>query len=754
MKKQLLILLLAFGSIAASSQNCLTNYTDSTYLKSIYFTFSGTSYSHWLQPWRGYLETVPAIDFLNGVGVNMNGIADKYDLYVQMLAKHGIRHARIEIPWAVINYSTGSITPSRAPGYITLLQSCKKWGIRPLILLNAHHGVPNPENYAPPAKVLTAPAPAGSTQLALNNVTGIVVGKSGFCNITEYWAAQVIVTAINGNIVTLSKPWPITMPAGTGLLMFTLKYKPFAKYGSPEYNETMNGWLTYADTVATFVAKALGTTSGNDRKFDLEVWNELAFGSYFLNINNYYNPAYDSNIDLTVRADLVNQTANHAAANPAKYQGVRINDGIANTLPWPASTTSVPRLNAIGKHPYGGYRTYPANNPGGSTPLNAMGQTASFSPIYSGVMPEYYLLGLQVEHIVRDMAPINTNIYSTVHGRNARIISGKVSPVPIFITEIGITPKDFSITDTAKGLALKNKTNSRLYSIYLNKGAKVVDIFCAVDGNLGFGMIQDNFVKYASTNTVYPTNDSMYTSPELRTISNITNKMKIGLDTTLTVTRKLSVDTICDSHNKYQFKGNGTAGHPDLFDRDVFAFLPYQVNSKRFVIHYYVMTRDVLKDLSPEQFTICISGINGTAAIVSAYDPIKNKNVPVSILSKTASRLKLSLTAADYPYLLTIDENTTSISNLNSAPAFNLTCFPNPFNDITQIVYNLPAADYVNIKLYDVVGHEVKKLSDSFENAGEHQISLEGKTLPAGIYFCKLTTGDIQQTIKLVILKQ
>jgi hypothetical protein len=85
------------------------------------------------------------------------------------------------------------------------------------------------------------------------------------------------------------------------------------------------------------------------------------------------------------------------------------------------------------------------------------------------------------------------------------------------------------------------------------------------------------------------------------------------------------VVSISDKHDHYQFVGDGTAAHPNLYNRDVFAFLPYQVNSKRFVIPYYVMTRDVTKDLPPEQFTVQIKGIKGDGASVIAYDPMNDK---------------------------------------------------------------------------------------------------------------------------------
>jgi hypothetical protein len=132
--------------------------------------------------------------------------------------------------------------------------------------------------------------------------------------------------------------------------------------------------------------------------------------------------------------------------------------------------------------------------------------------------------------------------------------------------------------------------------------------------------------------------------------------MNQQVDANLTSTRPLQVASISDTHDHYQFAGDGTTAHPNLYNRDVFAFLPFQVNARRFIIPYYVMTRDITKDLPPEQFTVQIKGLKGNGASVSAYDPINNKEVPVVVKGKAQDSLSVNLTATDYPYLLTVQE--------------------------------------------------------------------------------------------------
>src|SRR2546430_533952 len=47
--------------------------------------------SHWAQPWRAYLDTVPAVRLLNGVGVNFNVDAKQARATARLLARAGFR---------------------------------------------------------------------------------------------------------------------------------------------------------------------------------------------------------------------------------------------------------------------------------------------------------------------------------------------------------------------------------------------------------------------------------------------------------------------------------------------------------------------------------------------------------------------------------------------------------------------------------------------------------------------------------------
>ncbi|HEY9667892.1 MAG TPA: hypothetical protein V6C91_13860 [Coleofasciculaceae cyanobacterium] len=619
------------------------------------------SHSHWLQPWRAYLETVPATSFLDGIGIQWNlEDAPNHELIAQMLAKNAIKRARVEMSWNHVDFEDETkLNPNSAANFRTDLLALKKQGIRPLILLNAHHGQPGPTKFV--ERSLSANARAGDKSVQLNDVSDLKVGYSGLSYLNDDKAAGLLITKISGNTVTLSKPLPKDIQAGTSVRIATLKYRPFSPPNTEDYKQTIAGWQRYVGTVAKFVANTLGTTQSNDKGFDMEIWNELSFGSYFLFINSYYEPELYDYEEHSIFNNLVKDTAAYVDAHPADFQGVLFTNGIANTIPWPASSTNPPRVTAISKHPYAGRKNYPQEERD-SRPINALFEEdkSKFVPKYSAYFPEYFATVLQTETMVRDMGPIPSEISGTKHGRYAREVNGKVVPNPVWMTEINISPVEDNPNITAeRALQVKAKTTARYLCFFLNKGVTQVHFFAIDGGDKGLGIVNDNFLKYAAqSNATYPDNDTSYTSPSLRVIKNLAAKMSQQVDPNLTNTRKVEVVSISDTHDHYQFAGDGTAAHPNLYNRDVFAFLPYQVNSKRFVIPYYVMTRDVTKDLPPEQFTVQIKGIKGNSASVTAYDPINDKNVRVSVTGKSADTLSVNLTATDYPYLLIVQEAT------------------------------------------------------------------------------------------------
>ncbi len=84
--------------------------------------------------------------------------------------------------------------------------------------------------------------------------------------------------------------------------------------------------------------------------------------------------------------------------------------------------------------------------------------------------------------------------------------------------------------------------------------------------------------------------------------------------------------------------------------------------------------------------------------------------------------------------------------------------FPNPFNPITTIRYELPENSFVHITIYDMLGRQVRTLINKTQNAGYKSViwnatNDNGKLVSAGVYLYKIQAGEFVQTKKIVLLK-
>ncbi|MBN1562052.1 T9SS type A sorting domain-containing protein [candidate division KSB1 bacterium] len=79
--------------------------------------------------------------------------------------------------------------------------------------------------------------------------------------------------------------------------------------------------------------------------------------------------------------------------------------------------------------------------------------------------------------------------------------------------------------------------------------------------------------------------------------------------------------------------------------------------------------------------------------------------------------------------------------------------YPNPFNPATTIEYTLPRASYVTLKVYDLLGREVRTLVQEQQSAGAHSVLFEGGELPSNIYFYKLEWDGACEIRKMALLR-
>jgi hypothetical protein len=79
--------------------------------------------------------------------------------------------------------------------------------------------------------------------------------------------------------------------------------------------------------------------------------------------------------------------------------------------------------------------------------------------------------------------------------------------------------------------------------------------------------------------------------------------------------------------------------------------------------------------------------------------------------------------------------------------------YPNPFNPITKIYYEIPEDGFVTLKIYNALGKEIKTLINENKIAGSYEIEFDASGLPTGIYFNVLQVGDKRVVRKMQLIK-
>jgi hypothetical protein len=110
----------------------------------------------------------------------------------------------------------------------------------------------------------------------------------------------------------------------------------------------------------------------------------------------------------------------------------------------------------------------------------------------------------------------------------------------------------------------------------------------------------------------------------------------------------------------------------------------------------------------------------------------------------------------------------TSINSIEQSPLeFKLyQNYPNPFNPTTKIKYSIPSVSQsplpggarggwmnVQLKIYDILGREVATLVNKQQSPGNYDVEFNASNLSSGVYFYKLTAGELVETRKMLLLK-
>ena len=156
----------------------------------------------------------------------------------------------------------------------------------------------------------------------------------------------------------------------------------------------------------------------------------------------------------------------------------------------------------------------------------------------------------------------------------------------------------------------------------------------------------------------------------------------------------------------------------------------------------------------------------GLETVPAEYDiRLVDKKLNITLDLRQRNHYSVAARSADHPERLTLvvgkreylDE---TLAEFHFVPLkFELLQnFPNPFNPVTIIKYQIPEVSFVTLKVYDVLGNEIATLVNEEKPAGEYEVEFsvgQNSILSpsSGIYFYQLRAGSFIHTKKMILLK-
>jgi len=79
--------------------------------------------------------------------------------------------------------------------------------------------------------------------------------------------------------------------------------------------------------------------------------------------------------------------------------------------------------------------------------------------------------------------------------------------------------------------------------------------------------------------------------------------------------------------------------------------------------------------------------------------------------------------------------------------------YPNPFNPVTKINFAIPKQGFVTLRIYDVLGREIKTLVNEVKTAGEYSVDFNASEFSSGVYFYRLESQGFTDIKRMMLIK-
>jgi hypothetical protein len=102
----------------------------------------------------------------------------------------------------------------------------------------------------------------------------------------------------------------------------------------------------------------------------------------------------------------------------------------------------------------------------------------------------------------------------------------------------------------------------------------------------------------------------------------------------------------------------------------------------------------------------------------------------------------------DFVGFTSIEENAQVVTEYSISQNY-----PNPFNPVTTIAYSLPQSGFVNLKIYNILGQEIKSLVNMDQASGNYKVIFDASNLSSGVYLYQINVNEYQVTKKMILMK-
>ncbi len=270
--------------------------------------------------------------------------------------------------------------------------------------------------------------------------------------------------------------------------------------------------------------------------------------------------------------------------------------------------------------------------------------------------------------------------------------------------------------------------------------APIVDSY----GNIFFSTYSGDYYFYSifsSGQLRWKNNDLYFTTRTIPAIDKFGNIYTIAIDTACCpyYSALVSLTNTGEFRWKYIFDDEESDDfwQPLICDSEGTVYV-----GSTFGYNYYAISSDgTLKWKLPLEFNN--QQVDNTGAISkdgTLYLGVHNVSL---VTNQTKTLIAIKDTGA-----VSVDENNIIINDYSLSQNY-----PNPFNPNTTIKFSIKERGFVQLKVYDILGNEVKTLVNEEKQQGSYTVTFDGSNLSSGIYIYSLKVNKFVQNRKMVLLQ-